>query len=119
MRSLRLLVVCCLLISPAASGRPTQHGAVEGADGTVPNCHERAATAADNDDGEIALAINQLQRAAEKRSDPHPRFLMFIGQPRTGHSIVGSILDAHTQMAIANEVSTHEVPPIICISFLP
>ncbi|MGH8773915.1 MAG: sulfotransferase [Jiangellaceae bacterium] len=31
-------------------------------------------------------------------------FLMFIGHPRSGHSLVGSLLDAHPDMAIAHEL---------------
>ena len=30
-------------------------------------------------------------------------FVMFIGYPRSGHSIVGSLMDAHPHMVIANE----------------
>lgn len=30
-------------------------------------------------------------------------FIMFIGQPRTGHSIVGSMLDAHPEVIISTE----------------
>ena len=32
-------------------------------------------------------------------------FLLFIGYPRSGSTLVGSILDAHPQIAIANEYS--------------
>ncbi|MCC7271551.1 MAG: sulfotransferase [Alphaproteobacteria bacterium] len=31
-------------------------------------------------------------------------FVMFIGYPRSGHSIVGALLDAHPEMAIAHEL---------------
>jgi hypothetical protein len=31
------------------------------------------------------------------------KFVMFIGYPRSGHSIVGSLMDAHPHMVIANE----------------
>ena len=31
------------------------------------------------------------------------RFILFIGYPRSGHSIVGSLMDAHPHMVIANE----------------
>jgi hypothetical protein len=30
-------------------------------------------------------------------------FLMFIGYPRSGHSLIGSLLDAHPNMMVANE----------------
>lgn len=32
-----------------------------------------------------------------------PLFLLFVGYPRSGHSLVGSLLDAHPQMVIAHE----------------
>ena len=31
------------------------------------------------------------------------KFVMFIGYPKSGHSIVGSLMDAHPHMVIANE----------------
>ncbi|MGH8824410.1 MAG: sulfotransferase [Jiangellaceae bacterium] len=31
-------------------------------------------------------------------------FLLFIGHPRSGHSLVGSLLDAHPEMAVAHEL---------------
>ena len=31
------------------------------------------------------------------------KFILFIGYPRSGHSIVGSLMDAHPHMVIANE----------------
>lgn len=31
------------------------------------------------------------------------RYCLFIGAPRTGHSLIGSLLDAHPQMAVAHE----------------
>jgi hypothetical protein len=30
-------------------------------------------------------------------------FLLFIGYPRSGHTLIGSLLDAHQNMAVANE----------------
>jgi Sulfotransferase family len=36
-------------------------------------------------------------------AQPHV-FCMFIGCPRSGHSLIGSLLDAHPQMAIAHEL---------------
>ena len=35
-------------------------------------------------------------------------FCMFIGYPRSGHSLVGSLLDAHPNAAIAHELNTLE-----------
>ncbi len=33
------------------------------------------------------------------------QFILFIGYPRSGHSIVGSLLDAHPHMVISHEIS--------------
>jgi hypothetical protein len=33
-----------------------------------------------------------------------PKYCMFIGHPRSGHSLVGSLLDAHPEMVIAHEL---------------
>lgn len=33
-----------------------------------------------------------------------PRYCMFIGHPRSGHSLVGSLLDAHPEVVIAHEL---------------
>lgn len=33
-------------------------------------------------------------------------YCMFIGYPRSGHSLIGSLLDAHPKMIIANELGT-------------
>lgn len=42
-----------------------------------------------------------LQLEADER---HPRvFVMFVGHGRSGHSLLGSLLDAHPQVAIAHE----------------
>jgi hypothetical protein len=49
----------------------------------------------------------RLQRGtlrAVGRGQPRT-FCLFIGYPRSGHSLVGSLLDAHPDVAIANEVN--------------
>lgn len=33
-----------------------------------------------------------------------PKYCMFIGHPRSGHSLVGSLLDAHPEMVVAHEL---------------
>jgi hypothetical protein len=43
-------------------------------------------------------------RRAVGRSELHS-FCLFIGYPRSGHSLLGSLLDAHPDMAIAHEVN--------------
>ena len=100
---LAALCLCFQTLVQSTSGRPAQHGAVESADGSVPNCHERASKSSAYDEARISAAVNELSDASSMHN---PRFVMFFGQPRTGHSIVGSILDAHPQMAVANEVCT-------------
>eukprot|EP00729_Bicosta_minor_P027789 gene27789-20199_t len=97
---LAALCLCFQTLVQSTSGRPAQHGAVESADGSVPNCHERASKSSAYDEARISAAVNELSDASSMHN---PRFVMFFGQPRTGHSIVGSILDAHPQMAVANE----------------
>jgi Sulfotransferase family/Glycosyltransferase sugar-binding region containing DXD motif len=49
----------------------------------------------------------RLQRGAKRaarREEPRT-FCLFIGYPRSGHTLVGSLLDAHPDVAIANEVN--------------
>ncbi len=36
--------------------------------------------------------------------EPLERFCLFVGYPRSGHSLVGSLLDAHPDVAIAHEL---------------
>lgn len=38
------------------------------------------------------------------RFDAVERFCLFVGYPRSGHSLVGSLLDAHPDMVIAHEL---------------
>jgi hypothetical protein len=33
------------------------------------------------------------------------RFCMFLGYPRSGHSMIGALLDAHPEMAVAHELN--------------
>src|SRR5687767_7508658 len=45
--------------------------------------------------------------AARGRDDQLARvssYVFFVGYPRSGHSLVGSLLDAHPDMAIAHEM---------------
>ena len=36
-------------------------------------------------------------------------YCMFIGYPRSGHSLVGSLLDAHPQIILAHELNALEL----------
>lgn len=36
-------------------------------------------------------------------AEPPPRWLFFVGYSRSGHSLVGSLLDAHPEIAVAHE----------------
>ena len=38
------------------------------------------------------------------------RFLLFVGYPRSGHSIVGALLNAHRDAVVAHEL---DAPPLI------
>ena len=54
----------------------------------------------------IRFANRKLDEAPTLSKDDIGRiekFVMFIGYPRSGHSIVGSLMDAHPHMVIANE----------------
>lgn len=55
--------------------------------------------------GEIA-ALHRWSAAARPlpADDPLPVFVLFIGYPRSGHSLIGSLLDAHSDVAIAHEL---------------
>jgi len=63
---------------------------------------------------ESLSAYARLRRAIARYGDagldltPEPpdpeRFVVFIGQSRSGHSLVGSLLDAHPEIAIAHEM---------------
>lgn len=51
--------------------------------------------------------IEQARRAAALHAPDYAQlryFCMFVGYPRSGHSIVGSMLDAHPNMVIAQEL---------------
>ena len=41
------------------------------------------------------------------------KFLFFVGYPRSGHSIIGSILDAHPNVVVAHEYNLFEKLPLI------
>ena len=41
------------------------------------------------------------------------RFIFFVGYPRSGHSIIGSILDAHPNVVIAHEYNLFEKLPLV------
>ena len=41
------------------------------------------------------------------------KFIFFVGYPRSGHSIIGSILDAHPNVVIAHEYNLFEKLPLI------
>ena len=41
------------------------------------------------------------------------KFIFFVGYPRSGHSIIGSILDAHPNVVIAHEYNLFRKLPLI------
>jgi hypothetical protein len=52
------------------------------------------------------LYLSSLGRGARQRDlfDQVERYCMFLGYPRSGHSLVGSLLDAHPDVVIAHEL---------------
>lgn len=49
-------------------------------------------------------SVNQLKRSLSTQAiQDVQKFVFFIGYPRSGHSIVGSLMDAHPNMLIAHE----------------
>jgi Sulfotransferase family/Glycosyltransferase sugar-binding region containing DXD motif len=48
--------------------------------------------------------IERVARTAVGRGEPRA-FCLFIGYPRSGHSLIGSLLDAHPDVVIAHEVN--------------
>jgi hypothetical protein len=52
------------------------------------------------------LYLSSLGRGARQRDlfDQVERYCMFLGYPRSGHSLVGSLLDAHPEVVIAHEL---------------
>jgi hypothetical protein len=58
--------------------------------------------------GEIAALLPVARREAPSRAADFAavaRYCMFIGYPRSGHSVVGSLLDAHPDMIVAHELN--------------
>ena len=59
-------------------------------------------------EGEIRLLARAAREGAEKCAAAFAgleTYCMFIGYPRSGHSLVGSLLDAHSQVVIAHEMN--------------
>mgnify|MGYP002628275681 CR=1 FL=1 len=50
-------------------------------------------------------AVTPTARRHADLFDGVERFAMFVGYPRSGHSLVGALLDAHPEAAIAHEAS--------------
>ena len=58
-------------------------------------------------DGEIQTLFEPSRRRAEALKDVFAGIetvILFIGYPRSGHSVVGALLDAHRDMVIAHEL---------------
>jgi hypothetical protein len=53
-----------------------------------------------------SLYLSSRRQGARQRDqfDQVERFCMFLGYPRSGHSLVGSLLDAHPDVVIAHEL---------------
>ena len=56
------------------------------------------------------LYVGSAVKAWQHRSDLATvrAYLMFIGHPRSGHSLVGSLLDAHPEVVVAHELDALE-----------
>jgi Sulfotransferase family len=56
------------------------------------------------------LYVGSALKARRQRDDLAGirAFLLFVGHPRSGHSLVGSLLDAHPDMAVAHELDALE-----------
>jgi Sulfotransferase family len=52
------------------------------------------------------LFVSSAVRGTRHRADFEEvrRFLLFVGHPRSGHSLVGSLLDAHPDMVVSHEL---------------
>ena len=50
------------------------------------------------------IRARALARQERGRFDALQAFVLFVGYPRSGHSLVGSLLDAHPDVAIAHEL---------------
>ncbi len=74
---------------------------VDGADWRSPFFHRIR----NNLDLPSAYVLSALRGARDRRLfDDVEAYCMFIGYPRSGHSLVGSLLDAHPDAVIANEL---------------
>lgn len=52
------------------------------------------------------IEINNIVETIQiKQLDDIKQIVLFIGHAHSGHSIIGSILDAHPDVAIANEIN--------------
>ena len=56
--------------------------------------------------GSIVQRKQELKRNAEY--DSVEAFVLFVGHPRSGHTLVAAILDSHPEMIIANEFNLLE-----------
>lgn len=88
----------------------------EALDGTINQRGFRTSKALDFTNGRSAVVDNPLERWKHKpwyAFEPLPsnvidsvdRFVFFVGYARSGHSIIGSMLDAHPNVVIAHEYS--------------
>ena len=66
---------------------------------------------------DVKLAVAQYSRAKTALSpsiiSAVKKFVFFIGYARSGHSIIGSLMDAHPHVVIANELFLFEVLPLL------
>lgn len=58
--------------------------------------------------GTVDQAVSREGREDAKAFEDVETFCMFIGYPRSGHSLVGSLLDAHPNAVIAHELNILE-----------
>ena len=77
---------------------------------TVKNKVEEKSQQFDNDNNEVTKQLLQWSGKEVKKELPpsvidHVKtFLFFLGHSRSGHSIVGSLIDSHPNMVVASEV---------------
>lgn len=52
------------------------------------------------------LYYSSLYKSLQQRTafEDLDTYCMFVGYPKSGHSLIGSLLDAHPQMAITHEL---------------
>ena len=50
--------------------------------------------------------VGRIRRKNQKHFDQVKNFCLFVGYPRSGHTLIGALLNAHPEMVIAHELNT-------------